>query len=182
MHRLTCPHTHHQNGTIERKHRHIIEIALTLLAKVAMPFSYQDEAVATATRIINRIPPFSLQRPSPFEVLFHKPPPYSSFRVFGYTCYPFLRPYNKHKFDYHSFECVFLGYSSHHKGYRCLATDGRIYISKDVVFNETKFPFKEQGSAVSQSPPSSSHCFATFSLTTSIYVTLTLYSLLPTTS
>ena len=121
-----------------------------------MPLSYWDEAVATATHIINRIPPSSLQRPSPFEVLFHKFPSYMSFRVFGCACYPFLRPYNKNKFDYHSSECVFLGYSSHHKGYRCLATNGRIYISKDVVFNETKFPFKEQGSTSSPPPPSSS--------------------------
>ena len=124
-----------------------------------MPLSYWDEAVATATHIINRIPPSSLQRPSPFEVLFHKFPSYMSFRVFGCACYPFLRPYNKNKFDYHSSECVFLGYSSHHKGYRCLATNGRIYISKDVVFNETKFPFKEQGPASPQSLPSSSHYY-----------------------
>nr|KYP72472.1 hypothetical protein KK1_005061 [Cajanus cajan] len=30
--RLSCPHTHQQNGSAERKHRHIIEIGLTLLA------------------------------------------------------------------------------------------------------------------------------------------------------
>ena len=35
-----------------------------------------------------------------------------------------------------------MGYSSHHKGYRCLATNGRIYISKDVVFNEKSFPLR----------------------------------------
>ena len=66
MHHLICPHTHHQNGTVERKYRHITEIALTLLAQAAMPLSYRDEAVATATHIINRIPPSSLQSPSPF--------------------------------------------------------------------------------------------------------------------
>ena len=31
-HRLTCPHTHEQNGYVERKHRHIVDIGLTLLA------------------------------------------------------------------------------------------------------------------------------------------------------
>lgn len=31
-HRLTCPHTSHENGTAERKHRHITEMGLTLLA------------------------------------------------------------------------------------------------------------------------------------------------------
>jgi hypothetical protein len=31
-HRKTCPHTHHQNGTIECKHRQIVETGLFLLA------------------------------------------------------------------------------------------------------------------------------------------------------
>jgi histone deacetylase 1/2 len=30
-HRVSCPHTHQQNGTAERKHRHIVETGLTLL-------------------------------------------------------------------------------------------------------------------------------------------------------
>ena len=32
IHRLICPHTHHQNGVIERKHRHIVDLGLTLLS------------------------------------------------------------------------------------------------------------------------------------------------------
>lgn len=31
-HRVICPHTHHQNGVMERKHRHIVEMGLTLLS------------------------------------------------------------------------------------------------------------------------------------------------------
>ena len=34
-----------------------------------------------------------------------------------------------------------MGYSPSHKGYKCLVTDGRIYISKDAIFNEDKFPY-----------------------------------------
>ena len=30
-HRLVFPHTHHQNGVVERKHRHVVELGLTLL-------------------------------------------------------------------------------------------------------------------------------------------------------
>ncbi|KAI5410824.1 hypothetical protein KIW84_056095 [Lathyrus oleraceus] len=38
-------------------------------------------------------------------------------------------------------EYIFLGYSSSHKGFKCLDPSGRIYISKDDVFNEIKFPY-----------------------------------------
>ena len=30
--RHSCRYTHHQNGLVERKHRHIVEMGLTLLA------------------------------------------------------------------------------------------------------------------------------------------------------
>jgi len=36
---------------------------------------------------------------------------------------------------------LFLGYSPSHKGSKCLAADGRSYISKDVTFNESAFAY-----------------------------------------
>ena len=39
---------------------------------------------------------------------------------------------------------MFLGYSAQHKGVKCLdVSTGRVYISRDVVFDETKFPFAD---------------------------------------
>jgi histone deacetylase 1/2 len=50
---------------------------------------------------------------------------------------------------------VFLGYSSLHKGYKCLhIPTNRVYISRDVVFDETVFPFSQISS--STPPPLSS--------------------------
>ncbi|KAI5399527.1 hypothetical protein KIW84_064745 [Lathyrus oleraceus] len=78
---------------------------------------------------------------SPFHALFKTIPDYTALRIFGCSCFPHLRPYNKHKLQLRSTECVYLGISPQHKGYKCLSSDGHIYISKDVVFNETKFPY-----------------------------------------
>jgi hypothetical protein len=53
-----------------------------------------------------------------------------------------LRPYNTRKLAYRSKQCVFLGYYPRHKGVKCLEiSTGRVYISRDVVFDETVFPF-----------------------------------------
>ena len=141
VHRFTCPHTHHQNGLVERKHRHIVETGLTLLAQSTLPLKFWDHAFVTAAYLINRIPSPILNNTSPYYKLLNKPPDYSTLKVFGCACYPFLRPYNTHKLAYRSQQCIFLGYSSSHKGYKCLASDGHIYISKDVVFHEALFPY-----------------------------------------
>jgi hypothetical protein len=37
-------------------------------------------------------------------------------------------------------QCVFIGYSSLHKGYKCLDMDtGLVYLSRDVIFDEGIF-------------------------------------------
>jgi hypothetical protein len=36
-HRLICPHTHEQNGSVERHRRHIVKTGLTLLGQCNAP-------------------------------------------------------------------------------------------------------------------------------------------------
>jgi hypothetical protein len=56
--------------------------------------------------------------------------------------WPNLRPYNSHKLEFRSKQCVFIGYSNSHKGFKCLdPKEGHVYISQDVVFDESIFPF-----------------------------------------
>lgn len=38
--RTTCPYTSEQNGLIERKHRHVVETRLTLLAQASLPLKF----------------------------------------------------------------------------------------------------------------------------------------------
>lgn len=51
-----------------------------------------------------------------------------------------LRAYNVHKLDPRSIPSLFLCSSNQHKGYKCLSSSGRMFISRHVLFNETKFP------------------------------------------
>jgi len=151
-HRLSCPHTHQQQGCVERKHRHLIDTTLALLTDSHLPQKYWDEACLTSCYLINRMPTPLLHHQSPFEKLFHTPPDYNFLKIFGCACYPNLRPYNSHKFSPRSKECVFLEYSQNHKGYKCLHLESdRMYISRDVIFHEDRFPFSKV-SPISESP------------------------------
>ena len=91
---------------------------------------------------------------TPFEALYSKKPSYSQIKIFGCECYPFLRPYNKHKLDFHTSKCVNLGVSKLHKGYLCLNPNGRIYIAAHVNFNEDSFPLKNDSNFMT---PESTH-------------------------
>lgn len=45
------------------------------------------------------------------------------------------------KLNLQSTKCVFLGYSICHKGYKCIDSNGKLYIVPALKFFETKFPF-----------------------------------------
>ncbi|KAG8487623.1 hypothetical protein CXB51_018130 [Gossypium anomalum] len=55
VHRLTCPYTSEQNGTAERKHRHIVEMGLTLLAQANLSMRYWGYTFCCAVHLINRL-------------------------------------------------------------------------------------------------------------------------------
>lgn len=130
---------------MERKHKHLVQIGLSLLASASMPLKFWDDALLTASFLINRLPSPVTHHKSSFEILFHKVPDYNFLKVFGCACWSHLRSYNKHKLVFQSQLCAFLGYSFQHKGYRCLhIPSGCIYISRNVVFDENNYLFQNQ--------------------------------------
>ncbi|KAL5537784.1 hypothetical protein UlMin_045380 [Ulmus minor] len=156
LHRFTCPYTSAQNGRVERKHRHVVETGLAMLAHASMPLKYWFYAFQAAIYLINRMPTRVLQYVSPYSILFHKNPDYMLMKVFGCLCYPFIRPYNSHKLQFRSVKCLFVGYSPQHKGYMCLDyTSGRVYVTRHVIFDENNFPLKS--TAVVTSETNGSH-------------------------
>lgn len=143
-----------------------------MMSQASMSLEYWDHAVTSAVYLINCLPSSSIHQEVPYQRLFKKLPDYKFLKVFGCACYPLLRPYNQHKLEPQSQECLFLGYSLSHKGYKCMAADGRIYISKDVIFDELSFPFPRLfGDAASGSAATAS---------TSSQHTLTVLSVPPT--
>ena len=143
---LSCLHTPQQNGLAERKHCYVTELGLSLMFQSKIPYQLWVEAFLTATYLGNLMPSSVLpEHKSPYEMLVGKPPIYSLLRVVGSSCYPFLRPYGKNKFDPKNLHCVFIGYSEKHKGYRCLhPPTARVHISRHVLFEESNFPYLKE--------------------------------------
>ncbi|KAI5333017.1 hypothetical protein L3X38_023146 [Prunus dulcis] len=88
------------------------------------------------------MPSIALGNQSHFQKLFDKPPPLQHLRVFGTTVYPYIRPFNEHKLQSRTVQCVFMGYSQGYKGVICYnTTTHRFLLSRHVVHDEGVFPF-----------------------------------------
>ena len=150
IHQLSCPYTPQQNGLVERKHKHLI------LSQASIPSLYWSYAIKTVVSLINLLPTSVMNFHSPLFKLYSTRPDLSQLKVFGCACYPNFRRYTTHKLEPRTVECIFLGYPTSFKGYLCLDIKSkRLYISRHVVFNESKFHFSTL--AVSTSAPTSSH-------------------------
>jgi hypothetical protein len=137
IHQTSYTDTPEQNDVAERKHRHIVETAHSLLLSASVPSEFWGEVVLTAVSLINTITSSHSLGLSPFEKLYGHVPNYSSFRVFGCTCFV-LRPRAEcSKLSSRSVICVFMGYGEGKKGYRCFdPITYKLYVSRHVVFLE----------------------------------------------
>ncbi|KAG8495851.1 hypothetical protein CXB51_007720 [Gossypium anomalum] len=107
------------------------------LRRLSASFSSRNCAI----HLVNRLPTPVLKGRSPYQALHGTEPTYNHLRVFGYCCFPFLRPFLKYKLEFRSQPCTFLGYSSQHKGYYCLTPDGKVVVFCHVVFDKNGFLF-----------------------------------------
>lgn len=165
-HQFSYPYTPSQNGRAKRKHRHIIEKGLTMLFHVTVPLHFWVEAFSTSVFIINRLLTLVLNEISSFEILYGKSPLYATFWIFGCLCFPNLRDYAKHKFEPISLPCIFLGYHTSYKGFRCLdPISHRVFVTRHASFDENVFLF----SSSSMQPSSAISDFIAFHDPTSLY-------------
>ncbi|CAL1392560.1 unnamed protein product [Linum trigynum] len=141
------PGVSQQNGVVERKNRHSVELTRALLLASSVPTRFWPEAVSTAIRLINYQVTPVLNNQSPHFALYGNHPDYSRLRVFGCLCFVLLPRRERHKLSSKTVRCAFLGYSDIHKGYLCYDPSlGRIRIACHVVFFENVMFYESSSS------------------------------------
>lgn len=144
----SCPYTPQQNGVVERKHRHLLEMGRALRFQASLPIEFWGDCILTAAYIINKLPTKVLENRTPHEILLGKIPSYNHLKVFGCLAYVHDNVGNKEKFGERGKPCVFLGYPMGQKGYKFFnLKEEKFYVSRNATFVENIFPFgKDYGS------------------------------------
>ena len=141
----SCPYTPQQNGVAERKNRHLMEVARSMMFHANVPKRFWGDAVQTACYLINRVPTKILKNLSPFEVLNKTKPHLDHLRVFGCLCYVMVPGERRNKLEAKSTKAMFIGYSITQKGYKCYdPITRRVLVSREVKFVESKGYYEEK--------------------------------------
>ncbi|KAE8728570.1 hypothetical protein F3Y22_tig00004205pilonHSYRG00040 [Hibiscus syriacus] len=133
----TVPMTPQQNGVAERMNITLNERARSMKIHYGLPKLLWDEAINTATYLINRGPSVPLNGRIPEDVWSKKEINLSHLRVFGCISYVHINSAERSKLDAKSNKCVFFGYGGDEFGYRFWDYENqKIIKSRDVIFNE----------------------------------------------
>jgi hypothetical protein len=122
---------------MEQKNCTLVKMAKTMLDEHRAPRLFWADAISTACYISNRIFLRSILHFTPLELHFGRKPSVSHLRPFGCKCFVLKRD-NLDKFESHSFDCIFLGYTPHGRSYCVFNLETNTIVeSYDVTFNET---------------------------------------------
>lgn len=145
VHQRSIAGTPQQNGRVERKHRHLVEIAMALRLHAGLPKHLWGECILSATYLINLMPSSVLKWKTPYERLFNKQPIYGHLRSIGCLCYAKNPKKRIDKFEAKRVKCVFFGYPCDQKGYKLYdLAEKRIFVSIDVIFEDNVFPLRSK--------------------------------------
>jgi hypothetical protein len=145
-HQKTIPGKSQQNGRAERLNRTLVDCANSMLQDAGLLQDLWAEALVTAVKVYNRTLPKDPEKKTRYELFWGAKPDVSRFRRFGCEAHTLIDyPEREGKFGKRSRKCIMIGYADDQKGYRLMEIEtGRVYVSRDVKFNESRLPAKER--------------------------------------
>lgn len=124
-------------GWPREKNKDLLEKTRDLMIHMNIPTHFWSQGVLTATYLINRLPSQVLEFKSPYEILKGRPIDLSHLRVFGCIRFVHIQTSHRDKLDPRVVKCIFMGYSSTKKGYKCFnPITNKVVVSRDVKFEE----------------------------------------------
>lgn len=137
QHQKTNPYTPQQNGIAERMNRTIVEKAKCMLADANLGKEYWAESVNMAVHLINRTVNSHCKEKTPEELWSGKKVDVSGIKLFGSEIMVHVAKEKRKKWDFKSKKCIFVGYDTNTKGFRCIDPKTKqLSISRDVIFHE----------------------------------------------
>ena len=124
QHQSTCHDTGQQNCIVERKNRHLLEVARALMFSMHVPKYLWGDAILAAYYLINRMPTRVLKYITHLACLKDLFPTCRvtsdlQLKVFGCTVFVHIPTHLLSKFDHRAEKCVFLVYAPNKRGYKC---------------------------------------------------------------
>ncbi|KAJ5743432.1 hypothetical protein N7533_010534 [Penicillium manginii] len=130
------PYCKGQNGLAERTNRTIRERINTLLSDANLPPSWWFELVDTVVYLKLRAPASILQKKTPYEIIYGKPPSLLHLRRIGSRAWVLIPKEHRAKLGARSSECRLLGYCEPNQYKLYEIHSGKTVFSRDVEFDE----------------------------------------------
>ncbi|CAI7736683.1 unnamed protein product, partial [Closterium sp. NIES-53] len=141
---VTKPSTPQLNGASEQLNRTLVEAVRSLLQHSKLGSKWWGEGSSLAAWIRNRLPTKVLPGTTPFEAWTGTKPNLSRLRTFGCLCYYHVLDPLRHKLQPKGRAAIYLGIAANERAWRVWDLgERRVVTSRDVVFDEDKFPTKE---------------------------------------
>ena len=143
-HQTLMPYSPQQNGRAERFQQTIINKAESMRHAVGLSNGFWKHAVRTAVHVYNVTPISKAEFLTPKEMWSGSKPDISHLRIFGCVAYVHVLKGKRRKPNPKSREMIFVGYENLSKGWQFWDAKNRcIEISRDVKFDESRFPLRK---------------------------------------
>ena len=145
-HQTSCVDTPQQNGQVEWKHRHILNMAQTLHFQASLPLDFWGECALTSAYLINRTPSILLGGKTPYEIIYQIKPTYDHIKAFCSLCYAQSQIKGGDKFASRSRHCIFMGYPYGKKLGSCMIQKHKNFLRAEMLYSMKNFSLLRRSS------------------------------------